>query len=56
MRRIRGGYTISLEQCFRLARIWYDGRHRRGWRPRPPAHAQAIFDFLDLTGEFWRIA
>ena len=49
------GATLSLDQQWELARIWYRDRASRGWRRRTPDEAQAVFAGLGLTGEFWRL-
>lgn len=50
----RGG-TLSLEQVWRLARIWYGDRLDPGWRRKTPGETQAIFTDVGLIGEFWRL-
>ena len=51
----RGG-TLSLDQLWRLAVVWYADRMTADWRRRTPAEAQEVLSSLGLTGEFWRLA
>ncbi len=49
------GGVLSLEQLWRLARIWYGDRLSEGWRRRTPEEAEEVFRSLGLTGPFWRL-
>ncbi len=49
------GATMSLEQQWELARIWYGDRMSADWRRRTPEEAEAIFASLGLVGDFWRL-
>ena len=49
------GATLTLNQQWELARIWYADRMRPDWRRRTPEEAEAVFSSLGLTGEFWRL-
>jgi hypothetical protein len=49
------GAVFTLETCWRLAQAWYRERLSRDWRRRTPAEAQAVFDQLGLTGDFWKL-
>ena len=49
------GATLSLEQQWRLADVWYRDRHTPQWRRRSPAQAEEVFGRVGLTGEFWRL-
>jgi hypothetical protein len=49
------GATLTLEQQWELARIWYADRLSADWRRRTPEEAEAVFEGLGLTGEFWRL-
>jgi hypothetical protein len=49
------GATITLEQQWQLARIWYADRMSRDWHRRSPEEAEAVFNSLGLHGEFWRL-
>jgi hypothetical protein len=54
-RGIGTGATITLNQQWELARIWYADRMAPDWRRRTPEEAQAVFSSRGLTGEFWRL-
>jgi len=53
--RPRGG-TLTLEQGWRLAQLWYDDRLNHDWRPMSADEAQGVFAEVGLTGEFWKLA
>jgi hypothetical protein len=53
--RPRGG-TMTLAQCWQLAREWYADRLSPDWRPKTAAEAQAAFTRIGLTGEFWELS
>jgi hypothetical protein len=50
------GATLTLQQLWSLSMAWYSNRMDREWRRRTPEEAQALFDSLGLTGDFWRLA
>lgn len=50
------GGVLSLAQAWQLAVAWYADRLSPGWRRKPAGEAQAVFDGLGLTGDFWRLA
>lgn len=54
-RDLPDGATLSAEQQWRLARIWYSDRHEPTWKKRSPEEAQAVLDELGLTGPFWEL-
>ena len=54
-RGIARGATLTLDQQWQLARIWYADRMAQDWRRRTPEEAEAVFASLGLTGEFWRL-
>lgn len=54
-RDLRPGATMSLEQCWRLARAWYHSVLDPDWRRRTPEEAQALFAEIGLTGPFWNL-
>jgi hypothetical protein len=54
-RGIAMGATLTLNQQWELARIWYADRMAPDWRRRTPEEAEAVFASLGLTGEFWRL-
>lgn len=49
------GAWMTLDRCWEMARRWYSGRADESWRGRTPEAAQAIFQEVGLTGEFWRM-
>ena len=49
------GETISLDQCWRLAKAWYADRLEPGWRRKTPEEAQAVFAEIGLMSDFWRL-
>ncbi len=50
------GATLSAHQIWGLAQAWYAADRRDpAWRRRTPAEAQAVFDSLGLTGDFWSL-
>jgi hypothetical protein len=50
----RGG-TLTPDQAWRLARIWYGDKLRPEWRRKTLDEAQSLFTSLGLTGEFWNL-
>lgn len=53
--RLPRGVIVPIEQVQRLGRAWY-GRHLdEDWKKWTIAEAQAIFDSVGLTGDFWRL-
>jgi hypothetical protein len=54
-RGIATGATLTLNQQWELARIWYADRMAPDWRRRTPEEAEAVFSSLGLTGVFWRL-
>ena len=50
----RGG-LITLEQLRALAEEWYARKLEPDWRRHTPEEAQAFFERIGLTGEFWRL-
>ena len=47
------GATMTLEQCWDLARRWYTGRAEATWRPRTREQAERVFASVGLEGSFW---
>ena len=54
-RGIARGATLSVEQQWRLARVWYRGRERREWRRRTAEEAEAVFEGLGLSSPFGKL-
>jgi hypothetical protein len=54
-RGLRHGATLTVEQQWDLARIWYGDRMSPGWRRRTPDEAQSVFESVGLTGPFWKL-
>ena len=54
-RGIPTGASLTLEQQWELARLWYSDRMSPDWRRRAPEEAEAVFASLGLMGEFWRL-
>ena len=52
---IATGATLTLNQGWELARIWYADRMAHDWSRRTPEEAEAVFASVGLTGEFWRL-
>lgn len=50
------GATLTLEQQWRLASIWYAGRSDPEWKRRTPEEAEAVFTEVGLTGPFWELS
>ena len=50
------GYVMTLGQCWQLAVAWYHDRLDPAWRRKTPEEAQATFEAIGLTGDFWRVA
>lgn len=49
------GERMSIDQQWDLARSWFEGRHRPGWRRRTPAEAEAVLRSVGLTSAFWQL-
>ena len=50
------GASLSPEECWRLALVWFDAdRGRPEWRRRTVEEAEAVFASLGLTSDFWRL-
>jgi len=47
--------VLTLEQTWRLAKLWYHDRLDPQWRRRTPAEATAAFASIGLTGAFWQL-
>lgn len=49
------GATMTPEQLWRLADVWYRDRDDPSWRRRTADEAEAVFAKIGLTGDFWRL-
>ena len=54
-RGVAKGAVFDVQTSFRLGKLWYANRLRRGWQPHPPDDAERIFEECGLTGAFWRL-
>lgn len=54
-RGIARGETLTVEQQWRLARIWYRGRETPEWKRRSAEEAEEVFESLGLSGPFWKM-
>ncbi len=46
---------MTSTQQWQLARAWYRDRLSPEWQRKTPAEAEAIFEEVGLTGEFWKL-
>jgi hypothetical protein len=51
--KVRGA-SITPEQMWQLADIWYHDRADPGWRRKTVEEAEAVFAEIGLNGDFWR--
>jgi len=49
------GATFTLQQQWKLARIWYTDRMDPDWTRRTPEEAEEVFTQVGLTGPFWKL-
>lgn len=49
------GQMLSLEQAWQLALGWYADRLEVDHQRKPVEEAQALFNALGMTGEFWTL-
>ena len=54
--RIERGASLSLNQLWNLADVWYRDRLSPDWRRRSAEEVEAVFADIGLTGEFWRLS
>lgn len=47
------GATITADQAWRLAHEWYKDKVKSDWRRHTLDEAEALFQSIGLTGEFW---
>jgi hypothetical protein len=54
--RLPRGYSMTLDENWRLAQAWYGGgRTAPEWRRRTPDETREVFARLGLTSDFWAI-
>ena len=44
---------LTLDQCWRLARLWYHDRLRPDWKRKTADETAAVFAELGLSSPFW---
>jgi hypothetical protein len=49
------GASMTTDQAWRLADIWYHDRDDPGWRRRTADEAEKVFEKLGLTENFWKL-
>ncbi len=54
-RELSRGATMSPEQCWQLAQVWYDDRLRPDWRRKTLEEAEAALAAVGLTEPFWSL-
>ena len=47
---------MTLDQCWRLSRTWYEGRLDLDYERRPVDQSQALLGAVGLTGEAWTLS
>jgi hypothetical protein len=50
------GATLSVEQAWQLADIWYRDRLSAQWRRKTVEEAHAVFRSLGLVSGFWKLS
>ena len=54
--RLAYGATLSLDQCWQLAKAWYSADRREPeWRRKTADEAEALFAEMGLTSSFWTV-
>ena len=49
------GATLSLDQTWELAKLWYRDRLDPSWRRKTKDETREAFASLGLNGEFWSL-
>jgi len=52
---ISHGYSMSLDTCMDLARIWYHDRLDPQWDRYTKEESKKVFSEIGLTGSFWKL-
>ena len=47
---------MTLDQCWRLSRTWYEGRLDLDYERRPLDQSQALLGAMGLTGDAWSLS
>jgi hypothetical protein len=55
-RHITRGESFSLEQAWRLGKLWYEDKLSPEWTRATPRQAESSFSSLGLTSDFWRLS
>ena len=55
-RELPRGMSLSVQQQWALARIWYADRADPDWKRKTPDEAEAVFTSIGLTGDFWSLS
>ena len=50
----RGG-IVTIEQMWRLAKEFYQGKLKLDWSPKSKSEKQELFTELGLPAEFWKL-
>ncbi len=53
--RLPRGATLSIEQAWNLADLWYHDRLSVQWRRKTVDEAHAVFRSLGLVSDFWKL-
>jgi hypothetical protein len=48
--------VLTLEQGWELAQAWYHHRLRPDWRRYSVSEAEALFEEVGLTTDFWQLS
>ena len=56
MWKLPRGATLSVEQSWKLADLWYRDRLSPDWRRRTVDETHELLHSLGLTSDFWRLA
>jgi hypothetical protein len=49
------GATLTMQQLWGLASVWYHDRLSPNWRRRTAREAEEVFASLGLGGDFWQL-
>lgn len=54
-REMRRGALLETDQAWRLAKGWYESKLRPDWRRHTLTEAEALFQSIGLTSDFWNL-